>query len=125
MPSTINGNILVGMCTTHGWYWDSGGDTSDTLSANGARGLIFFQDHSQSGLTSYYGGNGSFAFAGGFYIHSSDYSSIMALQGTSGNGTFIMGAIVTDYLQLGGNGIVSMLLNGTPYTPMLKVALVQ
>jgi hypothetical protein len=124
IPSTLTGNILWGMCTTHGTYSESSG-YSDPLDSNGIRGLIFFQSHDAYGLQPNFGGGGGYAYSGSFYVHASDYSSSMTMQGNSGSNTYVLGEIVTDTLSIGGTANLTMALSTKASSSLNKVVLVK
>lgn len=130
VPSTLNGSILWAQCTTNGTY-DNFANTSthspDTQSTDGSRGLLMFLDHSSSppkNLSA--GGGGSMAFAGAFYFHqATSYGDIFSLGGGSGTGTYVIGKIVADQLNLGGGGSITMALSNDPSTYLLKTGIFQ
>ncbi len=124
MPSTLPGNVLWAQCTANGTYWDKGGDTSDAAGNPGSRGILFFQDHSNTTQPTF-GGSGSLSFAGSLYFHSKTYSDVLSLSGGSSSGTFILGNIVTDQVQLTGSGAINLALNPVPSTYLLKATAFQ
>ncbi|HTF63650.1 MAG TPA: hypothetical protein VK638_13195, partial [Edaphobacter sp.] len=72
------------------------------------------------------GGGGSMAFAGAFYFHkTTSFSNTFVLQGGSGSGTYVVGKIVTDKLQLGGNGSINMALSKDATTKLIKSTIFQ
>jgi hypothetical protein len=124
MPSQLNGNILVAQCTENGTYWDAGGDTTDSRGNPGTRGLLMYQDHADT-VQPQMGGSGSLSFSGALYFHSSPYSDVLSISGGSSSGSFIVGQIVSDEINLSGSGAINLALNPLPSTDMLKVALLQ
>lgn len=124
----LNGNILLGMCS---------GTYGDPLGQN--RGMLFFQDRAGSGANASWGGGGQFLLAGNMYFHHcnsagtgtqcslppSGYSDVFSLSGNSGSGTYVLGDIVTDQLQLGGTSGIAMQLNPNAAYNILKVQLLQ
>jgi hypothetical protein len=122
MPSGINGNVLYSQCTTNATYWDPGGDTTDSVGSPGSRGLLIFQDHSdttQPALT----GSGALSFSGALYFHSSSYSDVLSLSGGSSSGTFILGEIVADKVSLTGSGEIKLALSPVPSVDVGKVGM--
>lgn len=124
MPSTLNGNILIGQCATNGTYWDAGGDTSDSRGSPGSRGIMMYQDHANT-TQPVLGGSGALSFSGSLYFHSSSYSDIFTVSGKSSTGTFILGEVVADQISLNGNGAVNLALNPAPSIYLLKVGMLQ
>ncbi len=124
MPSTLNGNVLVGQCTANGTYWDAGGDTADSRGGPGNRGLLMYQDHADA-TQAQFTGSGSLSFSGALYFHSSSYSDVLNINGGSSTGTFILGEIVADQVSLTGSGAVNLALNPVPSTELLKVGMLQ
>jgi hypothetical protein len=120
MPATLFGNILYGQCTTNGTYWDSGGDTSDSRGSPGSRGLLVFQDHSNT-TQPVFSGSGALSFSGALYFHSTGYGDILNLSGGSSSGTFVLGEIVTDQVNLSGSGVIKLALSPAPTTELSKV----
>ncbi|MHB8302657.1 MAG: pilus assembly protein TadG-related protein [Acidobacteriaceae bacterium] len=124
MPSTLNGNILIGQCTANGTYWDAGGDTSDSRGSPGSRGLLMYQDHADT-TQPVFTGSGALSFTGALYFHSSSYSDVLSLNGGSSSGTFMLGEIVADQINLTGSGKINLALNPTPSVYLLKVGMLQ
>ena len=145
-PGIRNGaNLLMGPCT--GYYGDPLGTTAPVIGEQ--RWFLFFQDRSATGLNGnnhpVFQGNGQFLLAGTMYFHScnssgsgvgcvqppvpatnsSYYQDIFQIQGNSSSGTYVLGEIVADNLQLGGGGSVNMDLNPTTAFNILKAALYQ
>jgi hypothetical protein len=124
MPSMLSGNVLVGQCTANGTYWDSGGDTTDARGTPGTRGLLFYQDHSDT-TQPQFTGSGALTFSGALYFHSSSYSDVLSLNGGTSTGTFVLGQIVADQVSLTGSGAINMALNPSASTQLLKVGMLQ
>jgi hypothetical protein len=124
MPSTIGGNVLWGQCANSGTYWDAGGDTTDSRGTPGARGLLIFQDHANS-TQPQFSGSGQLTFSGALYFHSTGYGDVLSLSGGSSSGTYVIGEIVTDQVNLSGSGTIKLALNPIPTTDMSKVSILQ
>lgn len=122
----VNGNILLGACS---------GTYGDPLLQN--RGMLFFQNRSAAAATPSWGGGGQFVLAGNMYFHhcnstgtgtscvSTAYDDVFTLQGNSGSGTYVLGAIIADNLTLGGTSGIAMNLNPSPAYSILKAELLQ
>jgi hypothetical protein len=119
MPASLTGNILWGQCTTNATYYDAGGDTTDSAGNPGNRGILFFQDHGNTTQPTF-SGSGSLSFAGSLYFHSTGYSDVLNLSGGSSSGTFIVGNIVTDKVNLSGSAQINLQLSPVPSTYVLK-----
>ncbi len=124
MPSANNGNILVAQCATNGTYWDASGDTTDSRGNPGSRGLLVFQAHSNT-MKAQFGGSGSLSFSGSLYFHSTGYADVLSVSGGASSGTYILGEIVADQVNLSGSGAINLALNPIPSTDMLKVGMLQ
>jgi hypothetical protein len=124
MGSTIGGNVLWGQCAASGTYWDTGGDTSDSRGSPGSRGLLVFQDHADTTQPSFTG-SGQLSFSGGLYFHSTAYGDLLSLNGGTSSGTYVLGEIVTDQVQLTGSGTIKLALNPQATTNMSKIAILQ
>ncbi|MGC2111410.1 MAG: pilus assembly protein TadG-related protein [Candidatus Korobacteraceae bacterium] len=120
LPNALDTNIMLAQCTTNGSYYDSAGDTTDSLGS--IRGLLMFMDHADTAAPQLQG-SGSLAYTGTLYFHSSTYATIFKIPGGTTNGTLIWGNVVTDQMQLTGSGALKMALNPAATTPILKVAL--
>jgi hypothetical protein len=123
IPSQVDGNVLMGQCTAKGTYLGFGSGDA----AGHARGLLFFQDHSNGNVAAQMNlqGNGSYALAGTLYAHAANDDAFIQLQGTPGSGTYLFGEIVTDQFILSGNGDVAMQLSTEATLDVLKVQLLQ
>jgi hypothetical protein len=125
MPSGgLAGNVLWAQCTKNGTYWDAGGDTSDSAGSPGIRGLLFFQDHADTTSPSL-SGSGELAYSGSLYFHSTSYADVVSLNGGSGSGTYVLGNIVADQIQLSGSAVIAMQLNSQASIQMLKASTFQ
>lgn len=124
MPSSIGGNVLWGQCATNGTYWDAGGDTTDSRGAPGSRGLLIFQDHANSSKSAFTG-SGQLSFSGAVYLHSTGYASVFDLSGGTSSGTFVLGEIVADEVQLTGSGKIKLALNPAATVNTSKAAILQ
>jgi hypothetical protein len=120
MGSTILGNVLYGMCATNGTYYDAGGDTTDSAGNPGSRGLLFFQDHANTTQPTF-SGSGALAFSGALYFHSTSYTDELNLSGGAASGTFILGEIIVDKVDLSGSGAIRLALSSAATTPLSKV----
>jgi len=122
MASSLSGNVLYGQCTVGGTYWDSGGDTTDSASVTGSRGLLIFQDHSNISIPALIG-SGSIVFSGVLYFHSFTYLDLLSVSGGASTGTYVLGQIVADQVSLSGSGIIRLALSPSAVTPLPKVAI--
>ena len=137
LPSTVNGNVLLGQCTNKGTYIGTGStDTAGTI-----RGLVFFQDRANGdakGQASMQGGGG-LVVSGNMYFHHCNasgtgtnclappagYKAFFQLQGNPGGQAYVLGNITSDELVLGGGGNISMALNPNAIYNILKASLLQ
>lgn len=124
MPTELNGNVLIGQCTTNGTYWDTGGDTSDSQGSPGIRGLLMYQDHADT-TPPQFTGSGSLSFSGALYFHSTSYSDVLTMNGGSSSGSFVIGEIVADQVSITGSGAINLALNPVPSTELLKAGMFQ
>jgi len=124
MGTSIGGNVLWGQCATNGTYWDTGADTTDSRGNPGARGLLVFQDHADTTQPAFTG-SGQLSFSGGLYFHSTTYGDLLSLNGGTSSGTYVLGEIVTDQVQLTGSGKIKLALNPVATTNMAKIAILQ
>jgi hypothetical protein len=125
MPTSIPGNVLIAQCSRDGTYWDSNGDTTDVRGTPGSRGLLVFQAHSNSATQPSFTGSGSLAYSGALYFHSTGYTDVFSLSGGATNGTFILGEIVADQVNLSGSGTIKLALNPQATVNSSKVAILQ
>jgi putative Flp pilus-assembly TadE/G-like protein len=118
VPSTLNGNILLGPCS--GTY----------ASPDGNRGFLFFQNRATAAAPSW-GGGGQFLSSGFLYFHSGSgatcgtNTSCLTLQGGSGSQSYTLGNIVVDELALGGNPEINMILNPASTFAVLRPTLLE
>lgn len=124
MPSTLNGNVLIAQCTQNGTYWDSYGDTTDARGTPGSRGLLIYQGHNNTAEPQM-SGSGSLSFSGALYFHSTNYADELNISGAASSGTFILGQIVADNVNLSGSGAINLALNPAPSAELLKVGMLQ
>ena len=124
MPSTLNGNVLIAQCTQNGTYWDSYADTTDMRGNPGSRGLLIYQGHSNTSQPQM-SGSGSLSFSGALYFHSTGYADSLNISGAASSGTFILGQIVADKVDLSGSGAINLALNPSPSAELLKVGMLQ
>lgn len=124
LSTSINGNVLIGQCATNGTYWDTYNDTTDSRGNPGSRGLLVYQAHTNT-TQPQMSGSGSLAFSGALYLHSSSYADVLNISGGASSGTFILGQIVTDEINLSGSGIINLALNPAKSTELLKLSMLQ
>ena len=120
LGSSLNTDVMTAICTANGTYWDTRGDTTDSVGS--IRGLLMFMDHADTGSPQLQG-SGSFAYTGTLYFHSSTYATIFQVPGGTLTGALIWGNIVTDQLQITGSGALKMALNPNATTQLVKVGL--
>ena len=137
LPANVDGNVLLGQCTTKGTYLGPG----STDAAGSIRGLVFFQDRrnaDMNGQPSMQGGGG-LVMSGNEYFHNCNaagtgvgcslpptgYNAFLQLQGTPSGGTYVLGNITTDELILTGNSAVAMSLNPNAVYSILKASLLE
>jgi hypothetical protein len=127
LPPTLPGNVMLAPCT--GTYGDPLGQY---------RGILFFQDRANNGGGGW-GGGGGFLLAGSMYFHHCNatgtgvgcganptyYDSIFQLQGVSGSSSYVLGDIITDNLDMGGNPTINMALNPNAAYNTLKATLLR
>jgi hypothetical protein len=123
VPASLNGNVLWSQCASGGTYVGPG--STDTLSSTGTRGLLIFNANSNTGVSPSLNGGGGLLFSGVLYFSSSDHSATLTLTGNGGSNTSLVGEIVADNLAIKGGGAVTMTLNPTATTNVLKVAILQ
>ncbi len=146
------GNVLLGPCQAPtvssvcgpNCSYDYGDPlgTADPLGEQ--RGMLFFQDRSSNlaaeGNQPSWGGGGSFGITGVMYFHycnsadgtgkggdcnSAAYTDQLSLQGGSAGTTYVVGDIITDKLNLGGNPAIEMDLNPNALYYVMKASLLQ
>jgi Putative Flp pilus-assembly TadE/G-like len=150
LPSTVEGNVLLGPCTYDGSYARSTTNVAGSAGATqSVRGIVLFQDRNNGnndGQPSMQGGGG-LLMSGNLYFHhcpsknpvmggaapsptaqcnpTTEYHSFFQLQGTPGSGTFLLGNITADEVNLGGTASISMQLDTQSVYTILKAALIQ
>ena len=122
LASALDTNVMLAQCTANGSYWDTAGDTTDSVGS--VRGLLMFMDHRDTASPQLQG-SGTLAYTGTLYFHSSSYATIFQIPGGTTNGTLIWGNVVTDQMQITGSGALTMALNPAMSTPILKVSLLK
>jgi Putative Flp pilus-assembly TadE/G-like len=137
LPSSFQGDILLGQCTTKGTYIGAGStDTSGII-----RGLIFFQDRANKDPNgqAHMQGGGGLILSGNMYFHNCNasgtgtgcslpptgYQAFVELQGSPGNTSYVLGNITTDELVMGGGGTIAMSLNPNAVYNILKASLLE
>ncbi len=122
LPNALDTNLMLAQCTSKGSYWDTAGDTTDSVGS--IRGLLMFMDHADTAAPQLQG-SGTLAYTGTLYFHSSSYATIFKIPGGTTSGTLIWGNVVTDQMQLTGSGALTMALNPAATTPIMKVSLLK
>ncbi len=141
IPTTISGSVLLAPCS--GDYGDPNPDADDlTKNPNGRqRGILFFQNRAQA-ATPVLAGGSKFSMAGAMYIHqctagadgsadpganttcsSSAYGDQVQFKGGSGSTSYVIGAIISDKLQMSSGTTINMVLNNNVAYTVLKAAL--
>jgi hypothetical protein len=101
--------------------------------------MLFFQDRAAVGAVGDWSGGGGVLMAGNMYFHHCNaagtgtgclapptgYDAIFKLYGNPGSGTFILGNIVADKLEMGGTSDINMQLNPNAVYFILKAALLR
>jgi hypothetical protein len=82
--------------------------------------LLFFQAHANTTQPTF-SGSGALAFAGALYFHSTAYGDVLNLSGGAASGTFILGEIIVDKVNLSGSGAIKLALSSAKTTPLSKV----
>jgi Putative Flp pilus-assembly TadE/G-like len=122
-PATLTGNVLISQCGAGGTY--VGTPSSDTYSATGTRGLLFFSGHSNTYSGTLIGAGATLNFSGVLYFHNSSYADLVQLNGAGGSTTYAIGSIVVDQLTLSGSGTIDMNLTGSAASGAPEVSLFQ
>ena len=137
LPTSFQGNVLLGQCTSKGSYIGSGStDTSGVI-----RGLIFFQDRANADLNGQGSmqGGGGMILSGNMYFHNCNssgtgtncslpntgYQAFFQMQGSPGSTSYVLGNITADELVMGGGGTIAMSLNPNAVYNILKATLLQ
>jgi len=122
-PASLTGNVLVSQCGAAGTY--IGAPSSDTYSATGNRGLLFFSGHSNTYNGTLIGAGASLDFSGALYFHNSSYADVVQLSGAGNSTTYAIGTIVVDQLTLSGSGTIAMSLTGVTASGPPEVSVFQ
>jgi len=122
-PNSLTGNVLISQCGAGGTY--IGAPSSDTYSATGKRGLLFFSAHANTYSATLIGAGATLNFSGVLYFHNSSYADLVQLNGAGASTTYAVGSIVVDQLTLSGSGTISMNVNSTAASGVPEVSLFQ
>ena len=122
-PASLTGNVLLSQCGLAGTY--VGAPSSDSYSATGSRGLLFFSAHSNTYSATLIGAGASLNFSGTLYFHNSSYADQVELDGAGGSTTYAVGSIVVDQLTLSGSGIISMNVTNITSSSPTEIGLFQ
>lgn len=130
IPSSLNGNILVGPCTAKGTYWDANGDTTDTAGtvvAPGTRGLVVFQDPSNTYTPG--GGNidggAALTYAGSLYYHSTQFLTTFSISNAGTSGGLAIGRVIADKIVIVGSGALKLVVLSSGPSGSTKVGAFQ
>jgi len=151
LPATLSGSVLLGSCQAPtvtalcdpncGINYGDPQGTTDPLGEQ--RGFLFFQNRAKNaGNNPKWWGGGQFLLSGTMYFHQcvtsgSDtgvscqpgtggaFNDIARLGGNAGSGTYILGQIVADQIQLSGTSGLTMDLNPTTVFSVLKASIFQ
>jgi hypothetical protein len=105
-PASLTGNLLISQCGAGGTY--VGAPSSDSYSATGKRGLLFFSGHSNTYSDTLIGAGATLSFSGALYFHNNSYADVVELDGAGSSTTYAVGTIVVDQLTLSGSGTIDM-----------------
>ena len=122
-PASLTGNVLISQCGAGGTY--IGAPSSDTYSATGSRGLLFFSAHANTYNNTLIGAGATLNFSGALYFHNSSYADLVQLNGAGGSTTYAVGNIVVDQLTLSGSGTIAMDLVGSTTSSAPEVSIFQ
>jgi Putative Flp pilus-assembly TadE/G-like len=122
-PASLSGNVLISQCGAAGTY--IGSPSSDTYSATGTRGLLFFSAHSNTYNNTLIGAGASLNFSGALYFHNTSYADVVQLNGAGGSTTYAIGNMVVDQLTLSGSGTISMDLTNSTASSASEVGIFQ
>jgi Putative Flp pilus-assembly TadE/G-like len=120
-PASLAGNVLISQCAAGGTY--VGAPSSDTYSATGNRGLLFFSAHSNTYSGTLIGAGASLNFSGELYFHNSSYADVVELDGAGNSTTYAVGGMVVDQLTLSGSGTIAMDVTGLSVSGSPEVGL--
>ncbi len=145
LPNQLTGNVLLAPCSgTYGDPFLAAGNTPPSNPGQ-QRGILFFVGRSRTGVTVNYGGQGAYAMAGTFYVHSCKsgivaggtatgcdtstgtayYTDTIVMDGGTGTSSYVLGEIITDNVQLKGNASIYMDLVPTSVLTVYKASLYQ
>jgi hypothetical protein len=149
LPASLSGSVLLGPChlptetaictpNCNINYGDPQG-TSGPLGQQ--RGFLFFQNRGQNADTNpEWTGGGQFLLSGTMYFHqcvttgsdtgvncnaATAYHDHLTLGGNAGSGTYVLGQIVADQVELNGTSGLTMDLNPASVFTILKASLLQ
>jgi Flp pilus assembly protein TadG len=151
LPASLSGSVLLGPCQlpTVSTLCDPNcginyGDPQGAADPLGEqRGFLFFQDRAvNAGNNPKWWGGGQFLLSGTMYFHQcvtsgtdtgvgcksavgGAYNDIARLGGNAGSGTYILGQIVADQVELSGTSGLTMDLNPTTVYSILKASIFQ
>jgi hypothetical protein len=123
IPALLTGNVLTAQCTSNGTYFDNYADTSD--SSGNIRGVLFFQEYSNSSSAPVLYGNNVSMYTGSEYFHNSTYGVNLSLTSGTADALTTWGNIVVDNLTFAGTNEVRVLLGGVGTAPVARIAMVQ
>jgi Flp pilus assembly protein TadG len=123
LPASLSGNVLVSQCSGGGTY--VGAPSSDSYSATGLRGLLFFIDPSDTYSNTLMDAGSYLNFSGALYFHNTSYTDRVTLSGAGGSTTYAIGNIVVDQLTLNAAGTIHMGLIGQSSPGPPTVGIVQ
>jgi hypothetical protein len=122
-PNSLTGNVLISQCGAGGTY--IGAPSSDSFSATGKRGLLFFSAHANTYSNTLIGAGATLNFSGVLYFHNSSYADLVQLNGAGASSTYAVGSFVIDQLTLSGSGTIVMNVNSTAASGVPEVSLFQ
>ncbi len=123
LPASLSGNVLVSQCSASGTY--VGSPSSDSYSATGLRGLLFFTDPTDTYNNTLMDAGSYLNFSGALYFHNTSYTDVVTLSGAGGSTTYTIGNIVVDQLTLNAAGTIHMGLVGASPPGPPTVGIVQ
>jgi len=123
MPASLTGNVLASQCSAGGTY--VGASSSDSYSASGLRGLLFFAAHSTTYNAVLLGAGASLNFTGALYFHNSSYADYVELDGAGSSTAYAIGNIVVDQLKLSGAGTIELGLTASSTSGSASVGIFQ
>jgi hypothetical protein len=123
MPTSLTGNVLASQCSAGGTY--VGAPSSDSYSAAGLRGLLFFAGHSTTYNAVLLGAGASLNFTGAFYFHNTSYADYVELDGAGSSTAYAIGNVVVDKLKLSGAGTIKLGLTASSSSGSASVGIFQ